>query len=671
MEARKDWTEASIDRVEATKDWRKARMDDEWHESVSLGKHRKDVRNRSRRSVRQIGLTHAFSAVWTVNYAILRAAVNYPEPDKSVELQLDVRTKGWIQNFGGASIDKASATKELKRIPSWRREDVFQNVMLRMLKDSPEHALVILDAAMSFPLFTPSDFALTESLVLLSSIFLAKVDTPDPLKLDTIHRLACKYFQQYQMSDARSPQVPQAINYLLVKHCDEPQIDQLLKAIGTHNAFLTVNTQLQIMTKFIEWGRITAALDVLRGIAISGHDLTADRVQSVCVRLLRTRFGHDDWYNVHLNIMAQMLEMGVRPNLILYNTILLNAAEAGDFKMVWHGYDLAKENGLKPDTHTYAILFKAARLSNDSDALDQITHEANETGILAEDQRLVTELLYAIHAIEHVKSHPEARRVRYPQAPGVFTTLLQTFKKYFDTRIFQELGILEVGLDPDIAKPPPSSRAVGIMLLEYLSRNRNSPRLSYIYTRYLSLICQNHPIIAPLAETDHIPNAFLTAWGRIHGRPDLLSLCCVVIQNMLEPPPTAVPLQIAKPTVQTWGILSAAYIHHGQPAAAEKILAVMKQKGMVLNQITWNSIIRGYAALQDIERTVDAVRRMEMEGFETDGFTLEGLGKVRDRGALMEALRKTMAEDVEEGNREGRDREEVMDGVGGDEGVRE
>ena len=96
-----------------------------------------------------------------------------------------------------------------------------------------------------------------------------------------------------------------------------------------------------------------------------------------------------------------------------------------------------------------------------------------------------------------------------------------------------------------------------------------------------------------------------------------------------------------KPDVHTWSILLKVFMDHRQPRAAEKVLSMMSERRITPSQVTWNSLALGYARLQDTARTVDVLRRLEAAGLAADEFTMSALGLVRNRRALIDAMKRT------------------------------
>ncbi|KAH9218864.1 hypothetical protein DL95DRAFT_385096 [Leptodontidium sp. 2 PMI_412] len=95
-----------------------------------------------------------------------------------------------------------------------------------------------------------------------------------------------------------------------------------------------------------------------------------------------------------------------------------------------------------------------------------------------------------------------------------------------------------------------------------------------------------------------------------------------------------------QPDVYTWSILLKIFMDQHQPRAAEKVLSMMRERGIEPSQVTWNKLAMGYARMQDTVMTVDALRRLEKAGLSADEYTMSAMGMIRNRRALIDAMRR-------------------------------
>ena len=536
------------------------------------------------------------------------------------------------QRLLGPGMGRESLIKAWEKIRLPKREARWHEVMLWALQKSPERALKLLDATVMTPRLRPSRHVVEDCVNFLSIFYLEGNKSPHPLKIDTILRIICNFAEA---SATRSPglsSMPQHAIFLLLQHCDNDQALFLFETLRRQDAIIHENTLLHFFERFISMGRISLPLEILRSLVTCGVDVTSDKIQSACVRFLRFPFNVDGRYNVQSSILAAILEIGLPPKIFMYNVIMLNTIDAGDYQTAWRIYEMARENSLKPDAVTYSTMLRGAKQNLDLAIIDRVVRDAEEDGNLPRDEVLVRDVLDAMFRLEWEK-----------RKGPIFTALLPIYYRYCDASPLQDLGMVSNQIGPPESQSqvqPPPSRTVGLMILAYIKQHQDSDILPRLYMRYRRLIQEEHPIIAPLIETDHIPNAFIMALGR---KSKSLESCTLIIKHMLQPPESRTvtkPVQGAIPTVQTWSILVAAYFRHGQKLAAEKVLRMMEARGLRPNDVTWNIIVSGYSQMQDVDNAVEAMHQMETAGFEADARTLEGLGRLRDRDRVLEALKK-------------------------------
>ena len=324
-------------------------------------------------------------------------------------------------------------------------------------------------------------------------------------------------------------------------------------------------------------------------------------------------------------------------NIRTCNINILEACKAGDAATAWHIYDLMRGRELTPDVYTYSILLHDAKKREDVPAMEQILVTAHEEGLLSQSPFIVADLLHAIYLSEQKKEGGGAP----------FTTMLSTYQLYFEAQPLKDLGLLpehyQQSPSSSLMRPPPPP--LGMMITAFLAQFEGRLPFESLFNRYCDNVNHGHPIISALAATDHTANAYLMGLGR---QLRTLHLCTSVIQYMTRPTKSPATgsrggdtVQHAAPTVQTWSILIAAFLRHGQRLAAERVLGLMRSRKLEPNLVTWNTLISGHAALQDVDGALSALRGLKEDGFEMDEFSLKGLGRIQERRRLVEALQES------------------------------
>lgn len=580
---------------------------------------------------------------WLIRYAVIADRTH------SLDLWPSRKMKRDLLRMIGLNMSRRAIALRWLSLQSRTRLKIWQRFMLLALQRSPERAFRALDIAISQSAPRVPRYMLEDCLNHLAAVYLEGVRTPSSSRVDMTHRLVCDLAKKSRLKDGQTSSMPQRALYLVLSHCNNDQAEILYKVLREERIFIYPMTLLHLLSKFIDMGNSLLSLQVLQDVSSTGFNMSADSVQSGCVKLIRARIGLEDrnssprdLYKIQTYILAQMVQMGIRPSIKLYNAIILNAVEAYEYGSALRFYESVIETGLKPDATTYGILLKAANQSLDYGIVNMVFRDAEADGTLKGDSRLICDLLYVTLKLEESTAQP-----------FLFDRLLQIYRKYCDPGLLKDLGLCELEFNAseclNHSVISPSSRIIALMIMVYIKQYRYSDRLVQLYHQYRSYVDQGHPMIAATAETDHVANAFIMAFGR---RPQTLNIATSVVKDMLktESGLNTTPSQqwrFATPTVQTWSILLLAYIRNNQARAAEKILAMMRERHIEPNQVTWNSLTSGYSAMQDIYKAVDVVKRMETESFEMDSYTLKALGRFRNRTRLLKVLKETLKDELE------------------------
>ena len=160
-----------------------------------------------------------------------------------------------------------------------------------------------------------------------------------------------------------------------------------------------------------------------------------------------------------------------------------------------------------------------------------------------------------------------------------------------------------------------------------MTRSRSAlRRIHEIYKQYKFLTHANEGPFNDLARTEYCPNAFLVAFSK--SKETLLNAAGVIkdMQHSI----VADPILGCAPTVRSYSIFLHGFTSHGEMKLAEQVLTFMRGKGMEPNEVTWTTLLAGYARAQDVEGLVDAVRRFEQSGYVWDQWTYGALARLQD-----------------------------------------
>ena len=574
-------------------------------------------------------MTHSlqeFDSVWSSSFRTLNMPAEmqvwtYQDTDQFMRYYMDLPS------------GRDHANEEWVGLQGHNIEQLFRNVLLWCLKYRKKQALLLLLATFKGRRYRPPRYMISDSLHFLARYFLFNVSDPEPMAVDAIWFLTRKFIEGADDQEQEFV-VDQQVIYNLLQHSDDARVLSLYWLLSTNKALLHADSMLHFLNRFVDMGNIELAMKLLDTIAKTGHELCHVGVQMACTKLLQARSDAQTEYTFRSYILKHILELGVRPDIHMLNTILLNAGEGGDFDNAWRMYHLAKGSALTPDPVTLGVLLKGAKLSGDSSNIERVIREIQSNGEVLQDLRVVSDVLHAISLL----------------SPGdEFGAMLSFYKQYCDVRPLQELSLLgnetQVPSGGEGQGLRPTSIILKQMILAYIKSHQGSLGLMVIYKRYYQGVKENHPLIAPLAVDDVVANAFIAAFGK---KSDTLQHCTTVIKHMLEfsSPKFATSYKVAykAPTVKTWTILIATYFSWGQRRAAQKVVGMMLERGIGGDKFTWNVLLKGYASSQDVNAVADTLKSMEVARFEPDDYTIKALGMLWRQDLLARALGRSEME---------------------------
>ncbi|KAI7257167.1 hypothetical protein KC352_g11007 [Hortaea werneckii] len=186
----------------------------------------------------------------------------------------------------------------------------------------------------------------------------------------------------------------------------------------------------------------------------------------------------------------------------------------------------------------------------------------------------------------------------------------------------------------------PTRHVFTYLLLALLRRGASTEKAIELYQRWRQLVEAGDPSLAACATTPHVSNVFLRRFVR---RRDTLLQAAQVVKDMQKPlpPPTAAggaSIIQAPPNIYTWSIFLHGFASHGQTKLAEQVLTYMRERGIDPNEVTWTSLVGGYARNQDTNGLLDSLRRMQAEGNVFNEWTQGSLRRFRDRDRLRRML---------------------------------
>ncbi|PPJ55669.1 hypothetical protein CBER1_05854 [Cercospora berteroae] len=426
---------------------------------------------------------------------------------------------------------------------------------------------------------------------------------------------------------------------VLTDYCTDEALSALYDDMKKHH-YARVNwpTWLRFAASLSKREKGAQALDALFETKNAGADVNGEKFYKVCSTLLRRAVSFPGGLRACIRIVESLLKLGLTLNNTIANIIMLNAVEARDLNIAMEIYHSLRDHGLQPDAYTFAILLKGCKTRIDNaEMLNEVIRDAISGINILEAPVVATEILHCL-ALHHTKHNLNK----------AFLTVADAYAQLFSLGPLRLVGLLPEKLsqiDDTTRRPQPRPQDIFIMLATYLEQSASisdsTTRAYDLWQRVKHAIeCGQEPF-ASMVQTDHIFNAFLGSF--IKTKQGLLHAAEIIKYMQLPHEPGAKYQQI-RPTVQTWSIFVHGFSRHGQLHLADQLLSYMRNKGIEPNQVTYNSLLVGYSARQDLEGVVSTVQRMQTDGHTWDAWTNSALRRFRDQDTLRTRLRNESEE---------------------------
>ncbi|PIA93160.1 hypothetical protein CB0940_05224 [Cercospora beticola] len=420
----------------------------------------------------------------------------------------------------------------------------------------------------------------------------------------------------------------------LTNYCTDEALSALYDDMKKHHyARVNWRTWLRFAASFSKREKGAQALDALFETKNAGADVDGEEFYKVCSTLLRRAVSFPGGLRACVRIVESLLKLGLTLNNTIANIIMLNAVEARDLNTAMEIYHSLRDHGLQPDAYTFAILLKGCKTRIDNaEMLNETIRDAISGINVLEAPVVATEILHCL-ALHHTKHNLNK----------AFLTVADAYAQLFSLGPLRLVGLLPEKLsqiDDTTRRPQPRPQDISIMLATYLEQSASisdsTTRAYDLWQRVKHAIESGQEPFASMIQTDHIFNAFLGSFTKT--KQGLLHAAEIIKYMQLPNEPNAKYQQI-RPTVQTWSIFVHGFSRHGQLHLADQILAYMRGKGIEPNQVTYNSLLVGYAARQDLDGVLSTVQRMETDGHTWDAWTNSALRRFRDQDTLRTRLR--------------------------------
>ncbi|UNI20661.1 hypothetical protein JDV02_006729 [Purpureocillium takamizusanense] len=601
-----------------------------------------------------------------------------------------IEPSSWPWREEGAVLFELESAAAMRKV--WESLDVEQRqrkwplMMLSTMHRRPEKSRLVLEATLDS---LPPGYAIHDVLLFVTRRM--NLDGVKSSRERTIEAEEVLHLVSKVMEETPAGHVPfsQRTFGLLAQKLPVEQVEELYSIVERTGHRMHTNTLLQFARKLAtDMAYKETAFTILKNLADDGLDLNDVRMASVVTILLHCKNNSDSVSQQKhpfspKDALQQLVERGFAPNVVTTTALLDTLCQQGEVEEAIRLALLFAECGVQLDTKAWSTVFRGAKSSLKVVNLVKALDVAR-----AADAPFVDVLNNALHSVFYfAEMESREKRHRAPRALPIFMPMLQVYAKKFNLEPLQwwlpdslplmlsqtcsgkeitslegqhrrtwdfQYSVLPV-VDKlfsagDETKVQANSTTVAIMLRAYIKSLQQPYDLMSFYSFFKSRLEEQ-------AKKEDSANRLIKSQGSLIHDTLIMAMtehrglsrqALQVFGDMLKDNLKADPAEGDKahvqdgsrvtttpihptPSVLTFTILLRGLMNGRDRLLAQQVIKVMQEHGAEPNLVTWNTLAKGYASMQDIARTVATLQDMEAAGFKPDAFTFKAFGKLRDQ----------------------------------------
>ena len=323
---------------------------------------------------------------------------------------------------------------------------------------------------------------------------------------------------------------------------------------------------LRYMDFFSSNGNIGNALNALEWMRAEDITDSLPDVLSRCVNLLK----HDKILQAgptkNFSILPRLLQIGIKPNKVMYSITIRNALREGMSGVGWDLYRFMQEEQMAIDGGTYIVLLRDAHIRGNMKQLDELFTAINQNEDLARNPNLVT---FTISILRHLL---QTQRIFNSNAP--FLIMLPVFARAFSVGPLIRFGVIkptEAPLqDPHLPDPDPVCLALTLSSYILVHRLQQRHHIRNFWENFKKLLADSDAMATSVAAHDIVFNSFIIFSAKYTVTR---KQCVDVVRYMTAN-------QYCRPTKRTWGLVLLACAKHESDDLYRQVRNLMlKHKG--------------------------------------------------------------------------------------------
>jgi pentatricopeptide repeat protein len=544
------------------------------------------------------------------------------------------------------------------------RKTIWPSIMISVLREHPEKALLLLEATYRDPL--QQGYAIQDAIQIIALSLQSAATDAQRIKAEALTDLIIEILNT---CGARHIRFRQNVFYHITSKVGLEKLEALYDTLEKHQIFLHHYTLCWFAYHFAQDPVYRPIAARATSVALSNMEpgVRSAAWASVCTELLSTKKGQKNKSPLPPDeVLGYLLQHGFTPNLIHYTTLLQSLCREGELDRALEVFEVILRTKVDNDPILFSTMLNAARERLDERAIKHVVQLARERN--ATDALFWNDLLQTV--VHFAMAEANTKHLKSPRVIPLFNPLLQLYARIF------ELGPLQTLLPVDISQSlasgevhfakgwdfpgklfpiiqeatlglkerlsPPDSM-LRFMLLAYVLSLSKPYSIISLYANFRRLLVEQNEVAKRLIQErstfvyDIITNA-LCAW------PGMFGAVLDIIGDMLKDNRLDndiegghLPLH-SPPSHHTWNILLKGYMASNPKKSAQYILTTMQRHGVKPDVVTWNTLISGYSRLGKVQPAVRVLKEMEQSGYAPNETTVKALSSLINKDAIIQHL---------------------------------
>lgn len=574
--------------------------------------------------------------------------------------------------------DIASMRRSWEKLDVDVREQTWERVMLSTLQNCPLQAGRVLAATLD-PL--PPGYVIADTMLhYLKAVNLVDIKSPRD-RSSTADEIVELFSKIILGLPAKHVSLRQYTLALLANKLPLDQVAEVHQIIRLADLKLHWHTRLNFARVLSErLSHKDMAYEILQSLVADSIDLNTPIVASIITKLLHERDKDTTSSNSFSpqRAMEFFLENGYSPNLASFTALVDSLCKQGDVTEAMRLPLLLAESGADLDKRCYEIVFRGAKSSLKASNVVQALDVAR-----AANAPYIDVLNNGLHSIFYfAEMECRDKRQHTSRALPLFTPLLSIYSKAFDLKPLQWLvpdllpllleqggegGAEKFGPRPDEdwdfvhsilpvvrdlfesgrggARRQPSSTTLAIMLRAYIRSLQRPYDVMAFYSFFKARLedgdAERNWAVEVVNEQGSIIHDSLILAMMEHRA--LLRPALQVFGDMLRAfgaKNDGVDSVHPSPNLFTFNIVIHGLFLRREGQLAEQVLQVLREHNLEPNHVTWNTLVKGYALMQNRTKTVGTLQDLEAAGFKPDAYTYRAFARLHDQHRALQMMER-------------------------------